>query len=290
MTSTILVPAIGDDGDKQRFEAGLFAARLIDAHIDFLHVRLDEADLLGAASMANIGSIILPPEAAAALTAENEGRAQRALQTMRDFCRAKNVAIAGRPASQSDAVSASWCELIGDATEQLIWRARFADFLVLGSSRHDGLFSLETQGTILLKAGCPLLLAPTCDLQELSGTMVIAWKDAPEAARAVAAALPFLSRAKRVVIVIVDEGGRTLQRSPENLLERLRWHGVMGELKRVPADSRSGADVLCAEANNVDADLLVMGGYGHSRVRELMFGGFTHRVLGGIERPVLVCH
>ncbi len=124
----------------------------------------------------------------------------------------------------------------------------------------------------------------------LSGTVAIGWKNRPEAARAVAAAQPLIKMADRVVILSVDEGTETDEHSCERLRYALSWGNRHATVQRHKKDGRLPVETLLAAAGAVQADILVMGGYGHSRVREVIFGGFTRHVLMAADLPVLMAH
>jgi nucleotide-binding universal stress UspA family protein len=120
-------------------------------------------------------------------------------------------------------------------------------------------------------------------------TIAIAWKSSVQAARALTAALPFLAIAKQVVLLIVAGDQRTNEEEAERLMSGLRWHGVPVSVRHLRAEDQSGPETLLSAAAE-HAALLVMGGYGHSRLREWIFGGFTLHVLRGAEVPVLMAH
>lgn len=150
---------------------------------------------------------------------------------------------------------------------------------------------MEVLEGALMDTGRPLLVAPATVVPEtLLGTVVIAWKDAPEAARAVAAALPLLKRAERVVIVSVAGGADPRAYTADRLLRSLRWHNPNTSVRQLDRARRKPVDALLGEAHDLGASLIVMGGYSHSRLREVVFGEFTQRILAGVEVPVLMAH
>jgi nucleotide-binding universal stress UspA family protein len=119
-------------------------------------------------------------------------------------------------------------------------------------------------------------------------TIVIAWKSTREAARAVAAAMPLLSAAKEIEILTVAEDAASAEVGHGPLTAALRWHGLRVAAGCLPP-AASVADTILAAARQRNA-LLVTGGYGHSRLSEWVFGGFTRRVLTAAEVPVLIAH
>jgi nucleotide-binding universal stress UspA family protein len=141
-----------------------------------------------------------------------------------------------------------------------------------------------------MATGRPVLIAPASAPARVSGTVAIAWKNRPEAARAVAAAQPFVQMADRVIVLSVDEDAETDEGSCERLRYALSWHNPKTTVQRLKRDERPAVETMLAAAGAVEADVLVMGGYGHSRVREVIFGGFTRRVLTGADLPILMAH
>jgi nucleotide-binding universal stress UspA family protein len=105
--------------------------------------------------------------------------------------------------------------------------------------------------------------------------------------------MPFLAKAQKISILGATENGddpQTVLDSTERLAMHLRWHGLKPQAGEVKSGERDACTAIVEAARNVHAGLLVMGGYGHSRARELVFGGFTRRILQAAPLPVLVCH
>ncbi|KQW75586.1 hypothetical protein ASC89_21840 [Devosia sp. Root413D1] len=139
--------------------------------------------------------------------------------------------------------------------------------------------------------GC-IFVPPNAKLSGKIDAVFVAWKNTREAARAVAEAIPFLQRAKLVVIGLVEEGGASERFGDQpgaDIGRYLSRHGVLGEVRMVNGWSDAGSAIL-NEAKAIQADLIVMGGYGHSRLREWMLGGATRKVLLNSEVPVLMAH
>ena len=102
--------------------------------------------------------------------------------------------------------------------------------------------------------------------------------------------MPFLEAAERVLIVTVNEGGAAHEEASERLARALRWHNPAVSVRDVVQSGRDAVEVLLQTAREEQAGLLVMGGYGHSRLRETVFGGFTQRILKAADLPVLMAH
>jgi nucleotide-binding universal stress UspA family protein len=122
--------------------------------------------------------------------------------------------------------------------------------------------------------------------------MLVAWNGSRESARALAEALPYLRKAKEAVVVVVDETSATEGQAivGKDAIKHLRHHGITAVLHRATVrDSDVGA-TLIAEAKRLKADLIVMGGYGHSRLREWLMGGATYELLHKSPVPLLIAH
>ena len=98
-----------------------------------------------------------------------------------------------------------------------------------------------------------------------------------------------LQQARKIRILSIATGAKQGPAAPE-IADNLRWHGIEAEVRELAPDSRSIGDVLLAEAGAIDADLLVMGAFSHSRVRQMIFGGVTKHLLANTTLPVLMAN
>lgn len=174
-------------------------------------------------------------------------------------------------------------------------RCRFADLVVLprpyGEGRgHDSEAIIESA---MFDGNAPVLVLPDdTALTECPGNVVIAWNESPEALRAVRAALPFLKAAESISIAIIDPPQHGPERSDPGgaLGQMLARHGVRAEVSVLARTMPRVADILNRHASDKNADLIVMGGYGHSRFRESILGGATRHMLEISDVPVLMAH
>jgi len=287
MIRTILVPATGSKGDDAVFASALALARVSGAHLGFLHVRVNAAAM--AANMAADGS------GAAMITGlvdrieeEARQREERAKQSFERFCERERLTVSTTPSSQAGP-SAEWLGEIGEEGYWIAEYGRAADLLVLGHPADDQSLAIDTIEKALLGSGRPVLMVPTAPLTALPETMIIAWKAAAEAARAVTAAMPFLASAKQILIVTVAEEQGLSDEEGARLATSLRWHGLNVSARHIQPEGHGAAETLLAFARE-RAALVVMGAYGHSRLREWVFGGFTQHVLRGADVPMLMMH
>jgi nucleotide-binding universal stress UspA family protein len=288
MIKTILVPATGSDSDSAVFASALAVARAFAAHLEFLHVRPDAA-AMAVAIAADVGGATMVGGLINRLEEDASQREEKAKQLLDRFCEREGLALRDTPPGPQGP-SAQWLREIGAEPYWIAEYGHAADLLVIGRSGGDGGVLLDTIEGALIDSGRPLLIPPAAPVTTLPETIAIAWKATPQAARALTAASPFLSMAKQIVILTVGEDRRAPEGEADRLMASLRWYGVPVSVRHLqPAIDSSGPEILLSAAVE-HAALLVMGGYGRSRLREWIFGGFTLHVLRGAEVPVLMAH
>jgi nucleotide-binding universal stress UspA family protein len=172
--------------------------------------------------------------------------------------------------------------------------SRRADLVIAGGSTdgdHSG-YRWCDPAELTLKCGRPVLLVPPHGGELQAGNIVIGWKETREARRAVADAMPFLVGAKDVEVVEVCGPDEVLEAKmhTDAVVQHLRRHGVAARAKVVVASPAAVATVLSREANDIGADLIVTGAYGHTRLGEWVFGGATHDLLQDPEQFLLMSH
>jgi len=288
MIKTILVPAMGSETDVGVFASALAVARPLGAHLGFLHICIDAATF-AATITPEVSSGHVLTDMINRMEEEAQEREQKAKQLFETFCRREGLVVAETPPIQSER-SARWLRENGSESYWLAEYARTADLLVVGRPDDDQRVPSDMLEAALINSGRPLLILPSVPISALPDTVVIAWKATPEAARAVTAAMPFLSLAKQIVIMTVAEDETTIEEEgAARLMANLRWDGFTASVRRLQPSPHGAAETLLAAARE-HAALLVMGGYGHSRLREWIFGGFTQRILRAAEIPVLIAH
>jgi nucleotide-binding universal stress UspA family protein len=170
--------------------------------------------------------------------------------------------------------------------------ARRFDLAVVGQAQREGGASDELiiEGA-LFESGRPLVVVPYIQKRGMTLDCVLAcWDGSRTAARAIGDAMPFLERAKAVDIVIVAEERKSDEITGANMSEHLARHGVRASVKRIAKGDLAIEDVLLSYAADSGADFMVMGGYGHSRLREFILGGVTRGILASMTVPVLMSH
>ncbi len=119
---------------------------------------------------------------------------------------------------------------------------------------------------------------------------MIGWDGSPSASRTIGDAMPFLRRAKTVELVMVVERSPSQEIGGADIVEHLARHRLAVEAKEIVAPHVKPANVLLSHATESAADLLVLGGYGHSRLREFVLGGVTRSILAATTIPTLMSH
>jgi nucleotide-binding universal stress UspA family protein len=210
---------------------------------------------------------------------------------------AESVLAAARAAAEGHGVELDLVRESGplDRLPVLLARhARHTDLTIVGQPDLEGggVDDRQLIEAAFMDSGHPALVIPRAGPATLPPRRaIVAWDGSREAARAAGDAIPLLQSAELVLILVVDArdtGGGALPGS--ELAVHLARHGVKAEARQVPSAGTSVTRVLLAQARDEAADLLVMGGYGHSRVREMLFGGTTRTFLDQATTPVLLAH
>jgi nucleotide-binding universal stress UspA family protein len=286
---TILVPVGGSDSDKPVFATALAAARPFAAHLDFVHVKIGPGEAapyiphVGFARGAALTDALTQLEAAAST------RAAAAARHVRALCQRERIVVQDVPAP-GVSLTASWREEADNAEQRLIRHARHHDLVVMTRARAPNGLPPDLLESLLLLCGRPILLAPSKPPRNLTGTVMVCWRETPEAARALTAAMPFLTHARRVVFVGVDEAGNGLPAALADLAAQFSWTGVRADVRIVPAAGTSTPAALAAAADECEAGLIVLGAYGRMHMREVIFGGCTQSFIEHADRPVLMMH
>ena len=286
MIKTILVLASGNGTDAANFAAALTLARSFGAHIDVLHVRFDPtAAVIAMASDAGSGA--MTAGLMEQLEQDAHDREAKAKQAFSRFCRDSGVTESAAPRRGVRTPTAEWHVETGDEPRWVATYGLTAD-LVVATRAPDEALGRATLEAILLETGRPLLIPGAAPLPASLARIAIAWKPTPQAARAISLGMPFLASAKEVVVLSVEENPDERD-TATRLVRNLAWHGLTARHESLRPGFEGAVATLLAAAREA-ADLLVMGGYGHTRLREMVFGGFTQQVLADAPLPVLMAH
>lgn len=182
-------------------------------------------------------------------------------------------------------------ETFGTMSIKVAEQARYADLFVATRPYGAGETPvwLDLVESVLFGGGRGLLIIPPGHRQQAPvETALVAWNGSREAARALSEGTGFIEKATRVVVLMIDPRPDATMKT--DVRAHLARHGVVPELVSVESKGRRVADIVLDEAGRVSADLIIMGGYGHTRLREQVFGGATLDMLTVSNRPILLAH
>jgi nucleotide-binding universal stress UspA family protein len=273
---TILVHLDAAARRSERLELAFALANRYDAHL---------------VGLFSLGAMSLPsyvrPDASQLLIAEQARQRADAGQRAEAEFRAA--------AARHGNVKTEWRVSHEDALEAMRVNARYADLVVVG--QHERGTERETGITpgfvdeLALSCGRPMLLVPYAGrFRDVGKRVLVAWNASPEAARAVADALPLLARAERVEVIVFQGGprGDHGQEPGADAALYLARHGVKATVSRYGIPDVDVGSQILTRAADLSVDLIVMGAYGHSRLRELVLGGVTRTLLESMTVPVLM--
>jgi nucleotide-binding universal stress UspA family protein len=274
---SILVQVDHTKACPARIDAALALALAHEAHVTGLY-------LIAEPSGASFVHGYLPPEILATVTARAEEVANGKL--------AQFSAAASRSQVPFDTRIDRGYDI--ELADVMSMHARYADLVVIGQDDPDEPSPGRLPEQLVLACGRPVLLVPYVGAGARFGQrVVIGWDASREAARAVSDALPILESASSVVVVSVNPRQRDFGHGDlpgADIALHLARHGVKVDVQRIDTSDLDVGNALLSHVANEGGDLLVMGGYGHSRLRELMLGGATRTILGEMTVPVLMSH
>jgi nucleotide-binding universal stress UspA family protein len=277
----ILVPLTGLESDNIALEAAQTVAAKFSAEIECLRVHPSAMQIIARAGLRQF------------FTTKSTGDLILSLQDEATKRTRDAKAIADAFARRHPDAKVSWRQVEGDCVPCAAAEAKYHDLIVFARSAMPSDFPPDAVASIVVAGGRPVLFVPDHPFTRIGTTVAIAWKETTEAARAVTASMPLLAHAKRVVALTVVEAGAGAAQDTdpaEKLADKLRRHGIQAEGRCLLPAGHDPWKALLQNAREAGADLIVMGAYGHSRVRELVLGGFTRGVLEDCDLPVLLQH
>jgi len=286
----ILLPLTGTAAGEAALATALITARQWGAHVHCIHVRVDARDVAPLAGEGLSGAMI--EEMMAATERESGERAARVRLLFEKFAADKHgIALADNPdtAAKTGGPTLSFESVAGREEDIVAQLSRLYDLAVVPHpDAEEDVSSSDALHAILFDSGRPVLIAPREPPDDIGSRVCVAWNGTAESAAAVAAALPWLHKATAVRILASDEYQRRGPRA-EGLQAYLRWHSIESEIVLFKPLTREVGAGLLGAARDFGADLLTMGAYSHSRLRQLILGGVTRHVLENAEIPVLMC-
>ena len=267
--------SVRDDGGSVG-DYAVALADMLDAHVTGIAFVFDPIVPVS-------GAGYIPAEVIETQQSDNEAAAKTAID--RFVQTASRAGVAAEPLT----LSAS----LAGAGEQLARIARRFDLAVVGQAEPESSAVEEVIAeATLFGSGRPMIVVPYIQKApfKLDNAMVC-WDGSRPAARAIADAMPLLAKAQRVEIVIItNERGKQDEIEGADMGQHLARHGLKVDVHRIARGNIDVSDALLSHAADSGADFMVMGGFGHSRLREFVLGGVTHSILRAMTLPVLMAH
>lgn len=268
----ILVPLARNSVEEARLNLAITVARAHEARLTALY-------MLPAVAISGYLATYIPDE----VNVEQRRRAEEAAEE------AKTAFLA---LAEREGVSAEWRQADGDPRDVVALNARYCDLVLVGQSDRERVSNngYDLVEELVLSAGRPVLAVPYAGrFPEVGRIVLVAWTPTREATRAVHDALPFLERAEQVIAYSVNPPD-TDHIAGADICAHLARHGVRVEAHHAIATDIEVGDILLSAVSDYGADMVVMGAYGHSRLRELVLGGATRSLLRHMTVPVLMAH
>ncbi|HUJ48222.1 MAG TPA: universal stress protein [Rhizomicrobium sp.] len=244
-----------------------------------------ENSIPGIGMAASPGSFEQLLDAAREMSGQAARSAKQSLATGAEHAKVRIVGNAGRPAGGT----ARFVSERGPLADCLVREARVCDLFVLPPLEGSDAGLHDIFADLLLKIGRPLLLSPRQAPDRIGQCVSVAWDNSLPAGHALSAALPFLCRAKSVEVISIQNEYEA-QEMLEPAKEYLSLHGIACTERVIEQRSLPVGDIILKRAAENGCDLLVVGGYGHGRVREAIFGGVTERLTSHATIPLLMMH
>ena len=295
--AAILLPMNGASTDEAALTLGLDLARRFTANLQALHVATDSREVAPLAGEGLSGAMV--EEMMSVAERESLRRTTRA-RTLFEAALAQDnpvvvtrtdrlpLATTGTAGARVRTPTASFRAVVGREHELVAHAARLSDLIVIPHpDSDDAISSSEALHAVLFDSGRPVIIAPKQAPSSIGRRVCIAWNGTAESAAAVLSALCWMHAADAVQVLYSDDYQR---RGPEaaELVDYLAGHGIAASSAAFkPRDGQVGAGLLAAAAA-FDCDLLAMGAYSHSRLRQLILGGVTRHVIGKAPLPVLM--
>ena len=271
---TLLVPVDASERSARSIEVACRLGARFDAHVIGLYVQ---------------PTSYIPPELYAYGSTASLAQFEEQMQQLADAARATFDSASSR----SSRCSLEWRACKGDAAAVVMTHARYADLVIISQMDPNTEGTSNFVDTLLMSVHRPILLVPYVGNLSMGTRILVCWNASHEAARAVTDALPLLQSASRVTVLTIDarpyEAGHGKQPGMDLALFLAR-HGVKADVKQSVSSGLDHGNVILSRAADEGSDLIVMGAYGHSRLRETILGGATRTVLRSMTVPVLMSH
>ncbi|OYV50336.1 MAG: universal stress protein UspA [Acidocella sp. 35-58-6] len=280
-----LVPLSSSGSGEVALHTGLMLAKMWNAHLQVLHIKVDSRDVAPLAGEGLSGAMI---EEMMSATERESGSRAMGLHDLFMAATEEHQVMVGDAVMGRNEPSASFASVTGREDEIISFQARLSDLTIVPHPQHgEDVASADALHAVLFESGRPVMMAPFAKPATLGKRIAIAWNGTHESASALASIMPFVRQAEAVRVLVCDEYQR---RGPvgAQVVEYIAHHGVTADMVSFrPIDKVVAAGLLAAAAD-FGADLMSMGAYSTSRLRQLILGGNTTHVLENATLPVLM--
>ena len=281
----LLLPLTGTAAGEAALTTSLMIARRFNAHVTALHVRVDSRDIAPLAGEGLSGAMI---EEMMSATEKESGDRAHAVRSMFERFVARHEVTVSEPRPGLDHPTASFASVTGREEDIVAQQARLADLTVVPHpDAGEDVSSSDALHAVLFDSGRPVLISPQITPKSIGTRVCLAWNGTAESAASAQAALPWMQQAVAVRILSAEGYQRRGPGAPD-LAAYLALHGVNADITIFRSVGSSVGAGLLAAATEFGCDLLSMGAYSHSRLRQLILGGVTRHVLEYSSLPVMM--
>jgi nucleotide-binding universal stress UspA family protein len=280
-----LLPMTSPASGEAALYSGLMLAKMWNAHLLVLNIRTDTRDIAPLAGEGLSGAMI---EEMMSATERESGARTNSIKTLFDIAAEDEHVVVGDALCGSNEPSASFAVLTGREDEIIAHQARLADLTIVPHPlAGEDVAAADALHAVLFDSGRPVLMAPVIRPASIGKRIAIAWNGTHESASALASVMPFVRQANAVRILTSPEYARRGP-SAEEVVAYIGHHGVTADIGTFSSIDRVVGAGLLAAAADFGADLMSMGAYSSSRLRQLILGGTTRHVLENATLPVLM--
>lgn len=287
----ILVPVDGSPESLETLNSAFNIANRFGAHVRALHVV--HSSFKAVAHMSDRMTASFREEIEVRAEEEARANADAARSQFEAYCKEHAATISSDP--QVEGATAEWVEEVGEVSDVLLKWGRLSDVIVVSRPHKAGKTELfrgrtgENLEAIMLGTGRPMFIIPPSNEtgpRTPAKHVAIGWNGSQEAAHALSTAMPWLPMMDSVTVLVSEKR----KESASEVIDYLSWHGVKGSIMTIDGKGKNVADSILQSCKSVNADILVVGGFSHSRARELLFGGVTSHLLANANIATLMVH
>ncbi len=281
----LLLPLTGTAAGEAALTTSLMIARRFNAHVTALHVRVDSRDVAPLAGEGLSGAMI---EEMMSATEKESGDRAHAVRSMFERFVARQEVVVSEAHPGAEQATASFAAVTGREEDIVAQQARLADLTVVPHpDAGEDVSSSDALHAVLFDSGRPVLISPQIAPTSIGTRVCLAWNGTAESAASALAAMPWMQQADAVRILSAEGYQRRGPAAPD-LAAYLALHGIQADIVSFKSVGNSVGAGLLAAAKEFNCDLLSMGAYSHSRLRQLILGGVTRHVLEYANIPVMM--